>query len=393
MRSAFILGSLVLAACGSRTAPSEATEPLPGPACTWTFVGAPVRVSPPDDRAFIESPVAAIPVEGGVLLAWTSVRDGLPRVTVRRVSWDLASNGEAHVVLEPYHLDAETVTLASGFGHTAIAVSTSGAVLQPLSTEGAPIGSAAKLGFSSSFALRATPTGFDLLGDGPHDSMRTRWDRVRLDASGTELDRSTLFEPSGFETYLEGPGRATFTDGSFLAVARRGGDSGVRLFAGRFAADGSPLGTVRAVPSGMIWEEPSAHTPVVDVRGGALVAALEWTKDNRSQLTIRPLTIDGVSRGDAITIAPQTIAFDLTADRGRALVAWAASWKDRPVIRLQTLRPSGAPFGDTVDFDAVQLERPLRLVVENDRGLLFASRDAPSGGPYHVVAIPLACSR
>ncbi len=389
-----LLGALLLAACGARSELSDgASEPVAE--CTWSFEGEPVLVSDanPPVTEFLQDVVDAVPTADGALIAWrVESADGYPAVVVRRLAWDLGANGVAYRLLAAPALREASVGLASGFGRTAVIVSVGVTpILLPVTGDGAPSGLPAKLPRGESFALRATPSGFDALVQ----SLDGTVELVQLDGSGAEYARTPSFNAVPYSDFSAVSHYASLADGSFVATVLVRRDKSFRLDARHFAPNGAPVGPVQTLATTDLIPNDPWRMPIAAVPGGVLVA---WRAQNNvgSKLLVQPLSADAIPTAGAtalVTPAPGKSfgAFDLASDGPRgALAVWGGG-----DIHLRSITPGGTPIGEEVvlpgptdwTFDGAHL----RVAIEGERGLVLFSAE-PKDDVRHTYAVRITCA-
>lgn len=416
MRS-LVVASLVLCACGARTAGSvgkhdagsngsdaAATE---GNCVHWSLAGAAVVVSPPppdfpDDDVGLAD---AIATPRGAIVAWTTPWIDRPQTLItRRIAWDLATNGDARVVLGPLAPNTGSggsFSLATGHGHAAVSADLpSGPVVRPLTLDGAPNGTMVSVAAKRTSNLYPTESGFDLFvatKDGNYELGRL--DVQKLDPSGASLERAKLFSN---EQWI-GPygwSRATLTDGTFIATTRTSTKSVFRVIGGHFDAKGLPLSPQQTIANLDIVSDGDFTTRIVPVTGGVLAAWTQVRQPLAEELVVQPLHLDASADGDASVFASIRgfDAFDLASDvSGNALLAWGL--RESPIddagsLHLLELDPHGAPRNARIDLPQSTARtvsaRSLRVVTEGKRGfVLYVGQE--NDKPRRVYAQPLSC--
>lgn len=405
-------GMLVLAACGARTPlgtrdggvlpVGDATPDAPQISvdCTWEIVGPPVRVS--GDPAEVPGDVGledAVATTGGALVAWVTPGDlSHPQTAVARlVAFDLVLNGFEHVVLRAPDVTTPLwdVSLGQGFGHVAITAWTGArCLLRPVTLDGASNGSMVDVGTRSCGGLEATSPGFDLLLGA--NRATDRLESMAIDPIGTPLAAPTNIFVAGPGDAIGAAGRATLSDGSFIAAAVIVSPPGGRVVARHLDASGAALGDFHVVSASN--QLVSTDLSIAAVTGGALVASVRFD-GSAGHAEVAALHTDAQPAATPLVVSSSTVsvtAIDLTSDvTGGALLAWNEYDPAASSVHVLALSPAGTPRGaPLVVPDPVAGARyapAVRVVTTGKQGLVvFGGRSATTN--HRVYAAPLACA-
>jgi hypothetical protein len=386
-----LAGADAAAAADAAAGADAAADAAAAPACTWSVVGPAERVSGdpavPGDVALMD----AVPSIGGALVAWRTAGDKMQPQTVilRLISFDPAMSGNEHLILRAPDVvhTVDDVSLAVGHGHAGI-VGTTGSVcsFHPITVDGASNGGTVVADARSCAGLTDTESGFDLLVAQLRDGMRAEIAITALDSSGLPSGTfATLFRAAGLGGQLGPPARATFDDGSFLALIVRGST----LVAQQFSSTGTPLAAEVAVTDAPY---DFADYAVTRTRAGALTAAvselgIDW------RLTVRAVARDG-------TRAPGSVPFDVagyaptlvTDPNGGALLGWITATTTANVLWLDELgRPHGASIALAGTLAEAAFAPVIRVVAIGRQALAIFEARTPTT-PHRVYAVRLACA-
>ncbi|HEX7600128.1 MAG TPA: hypothetical protein VF316_00935 [Polyangiaceae bacterium] len=392
--------SFLLAACGARTPlgtrDAGATDaPAIGVECTWAVTGPAVRISadpvnaPGDVR--LEDAVATT---GGALVAWSTPVDTRHPQTIiaRRVGFDLVSNGDEHVVFSATAAITHAlwyVSLASGYGHVAaVAWDGTHCLLRPITVDGASNGAMVDVVGSPCERIAATSPGFDLLFRKPGPA---ELDLLSLDPVGHPLAPAVPVFSAGPGS-LGATGRATLSDGSFVAAAMADGG---RVISVHRDAHGAPLGSTSVVSQSPIVVSTLLST--APVAGGALVSWVELDGVS-ARIEVSPLRADASPLGAPLVAAssPTAItAIDIAPEvMGGALLAWTTDPAASSVHLLSLSAvgtPRGAPLVVPDPVPGAHYEPAVRVVTTGKQGLVFFEVRTDTT-PHRVYAAPLACT-
>jgi hypothetical protein len=378
---------------GADVALDVAVAPDTAPACTWSVVGPAERVSGdpmvPGDVALMD----AVPSVGGALIAWRTAGDKMQPQTVilRLISFDPAASGNEHLILRAPDVvhTVEDVSLAVGHGHAGV-VGTTGAVcsFHPITVDGASNGGTVVADPRSCAGLTDTASGFDLLVARKYGTRTAEILRTGLDGQGQPSGAlASLFTSSGS---LGRPARATFDDGSFLAlIGRADGTQSAR----RFDALGVPLG-----PELVAYADANVVASALAKTATGAVAAFATSRvPGPSQVWTVALDRDGRALQGPLLFAsasePISSLTVATDPNGGALIGWTEAVSSASVAAFDDARPfrPSAALLLAATLPNPSFAPAIRVVAIDRQGFaIFEARTDTA--PHRVYAVPLGCT-
>jgi hypothetical protein len=265
-------------------------------------------------------------------------------------------------------------------------------VLRPITVDGASNGSMVEVVPSPCTGLEATSPGFDLLVRTTQVSGAVELHVLPLDPQGTPLASSVFVFGAGPGT-IGAAGRATLSDGSFVATATFDGG---RVIASHRDAHAAPLGNGH-----LVSQSPNlvpTMLSIAPVTGGAMVSWVAFDGAG-ARVEVNPLRADASPLGEPLVAASSSIpvtAIDLAPDvTGGALLAWVAYSPAASSIQLQPLSAAGTPRGAPLvvpdPVPGARFAPGVRVVTTDKKGLLLL--EARSETTLHrVYAAPIACA-
>lgn len=421
MRRVLLLSCVVTiaGACGGRTPPggravvvgdggaadAPSDGPVVAPACGWSLMGVPVRVS--GDPKPVAGDVAledAIPTTGGALVAWVTPGDlmNAQASVTRLVDFDLASFGDEHVILHGAGPAAPLTTVSLAHAPSGFAIAGydgAGCAFHPITLDGASNGSLSHVDPRRCERLTGTAAGFDVLAQTTlADNRRPDLDVVHVDTLGQAAGPPVRLFAAGPNETISASARAQRPDGTFVAAALRflTTNPTYRTLATRaFAAGGAPI-----APETTLASNPQLIGPVamVPTAGGALAAWVAYDTQrghvwaaalDRFGAPLAPpsLVADGETSITALHLAPET--------NGGALVAWTEYATDGPssvqvLVLDASAAPVSAPMRAPDPTPNARYAPTVRVVATDTRGLLLFGAHAASE-PHRIWAAPLSC--
>lgn len=377
-------------------APSVTDAPVVSGPCRWR-AGAPVvHLVASAHRSLID----ARPAEGGawVLVSDDAGGDRMPELVIERLDASGHRRAPGPVRMPSVATVSGSLAVREPSGLRALLTdpmdrSRGDCDLTPLDAEARPTSTVAvrfpRDGFSLTGcrALEATATGFSFLANQVRalDGVSL----VPLDARGTPGPTApALVTTTGPSTYE----RAARADGGFALLLRQGSS---RLTVQVFTAEGESVEPPRALQRGA---RPSREFAVSAVGDGFLAA---WEEAVDTAPLQYGLAVRAIARGGAPVGVPRVLtelgfglgALSVAVARGDVLVA-AAVGTTGPRLVVLPLSSDGASRGEAITLPTprpdAQVER-VRLIATPDGALAVYATD-PGQYPNAIVAVPLGCA-